>query len=153
MIKEVGMFFMQSILNAFNSLQELLWLPLPSNFQNNDSVVPEDLKKILGFVMFGSNISNAHQSEIRLINSIGQYICRAATWSQWKLPKHIFLSITLGHLYRSKELTTLINRFGHCESCSFSLEVENANAKALEETFSLLSSQIVRNPAAPSIFH
>ena len=71
----------------------------------------------------------------------------------WKLPKHIFLSVTLRHLYGSKELTTLINRFGHCESYSFSLEVETAIAKALEETSSFLSSQIVRNPAAPSIFH
>ena len=98
-------------------------------------------------------MSNAHQSEIRLINSIGQDICGAATRGQWKPPKHIFLSMTLRHLYRSTELTTLINRFGHCESYSFSLEVGTAIAKALEETSSFLSSQIVRNPAAPSIFH
>ena len=32
MIKEVGMFLGQSILNAFNSSQELPWPPLPSNF-------------------------------------------------------------------------------------------------------------------------
>ena len=89
------------------------------------------LKKILGFVMFGSTMSNAHQSEIRLINSVGQDICRAATRSQWKLPTHIFLSMTLWHLYGSKELTTLISRFGHCESYSFSLEVETANCNGL----------------------
>ena len=85
MIKEIGSFLRQSILNAFNSSQALPWPLLPSNFQNNDSVVPEDLKKILGFVMFGSNMSNAHQFEICAINSIGQDICRAATWGQWKL--------------------------------------------------------------------
>ena len=61
--------------------------------------------------------------------------------------------MTLRHLLRSKELTTLINRFGHCESYSFSLEVETAITKALEETLSLLSNQIVRNPAVPSVFH
>ena len=66
--------------------------------------------------------------------------------------KHILLSMTLRHLYRSKELTTLINRFGHCKSYSFSLQVETAIAK-VEETSSFLSSQIVRNSAAPWIFH
>ena len=59
MIKEVGMFLRQSIPNTFNSLQELPLPPLPSNFQNNDSDVPEPLKKILGFIMFGSNMSIA----------------------------------------------------------------------------------------------
>ena len=96
-------------------------------------------------------MASAHQSEICLIGSIGQDICRAATRGQWKLPKHIFLCMTLHHLFRSKELTTLMNRFGHCES--FSLEVETAIAKALKETSSLLSSQIVCNPTVPYVFH
>ena len=46
-----------------------------------------------------------------------------------------------------------MNRFGHCESYSFSLEVETVIAKALKETSSLLSSQIVRNPSIPYVFH
>ena len=100
-----------------------------------------------------SNMASARQSEIRLSDSIGQDLCRAATRGQWKLPKHIFLCMTLRHLLRSKELTTLINRFGHCESYSFSLEVEAATTKTLEETSSLLSNQIARNPAVPSVFH
>ena len=46
-----------------------------------------------------------------------------------------------------------MNRFGHCESYSFSLEVETAIVKASEETSSPLSSQIVRNPSIPYVFH
>ena len=153
MIKDVGLFLRQSVLNPFSNSEELPWPPLPSKFSDVNDYVPIDLKKFLGYVMFGSNMASAHQSEIRLIGSIGQDLCRAATRGQWKLPKHIFLFMTLHHLLRSKELTTLINRFGHCESYSFSLEVETAIAKALEETSSLLSNQIVRNPAVPSVFH
>ena len=92
-------------------------------------------------------MAGAHQSEIRLIGSIGQDICRSATRGQWKLPKHMFLCMTLRHLFRSKEFTTLMNRFGHCESYSFSLEAETPIVKALEESCSLLSSQIVCNPS------
>ena len=99
--------------------------------------------------MFDSNMAGSHQSEIRLIGSSGQDICRAATrgHDQWKLPKHIFLCMTLRHLFRSKELTVLMNRFGHCESYSSSLEAETAIVKAIEENSSILSSQIVRNPS------
>ena len=109
MIKDVGLFLRKSILNAFSDSQELQWPPLPSKFQNAGDYISEDLKKLLGFVMFGLNMASAYQSEIRLIGSIGQDICRAATRGQWKLPKHTFLCMTLRHLFRSKELATLTN--------------------------------------------
>ncbi|KAF3859040.1 hypothetical protein F7725_021439, partial [Dissostichus mawsoni] len=41
----------------------------------------------------------------RLVYSITQDVCRAATNSKWKLPKHILLCATLRHLYRSKQVT------------------------------------------------
>ena len=124
--------------------------PVPSKFQKDGDYIPKDLEKLLSFVM---NMASAHQSEIRLIGSIGQDICRAATRGQWKLPKHIFLCRTLCHLFRCKELTTLMNKFGHWESYSFSLEVETVIAETLEETSSLLSGQILRNPSVPFVFH
>ena len=61
--------------------------------------------------------------------------------------------MALRHMYRSKQLTTLLNHLGHCESHSFSLEVETAIAKAVEQASSLLSSQIVRQPDIASLFH
>ena len=92
MIKNVGLFLRQFILNAFSNSEELPWPPLPSKFSNVNDYVPIDLKKFLGYVMFGSNMASAHQSEIRPIGSIGQDLCRAATRGQWKLPKHIFFA-------------------------------------------------------------
>ena len=61
--------------------------------------------------------------------------------------------MTIRHLYRSKQLTTLLNRLGHHESHSFSAELETAIAKALDQTSTLLTPQIVRDPDVPSIFH
>ena len=80
-------------------------------------------------------------------------MCRAVTNGEWKLPKHILIAMTIRHLYRSKQLTTLLNRLGHCESHSFSVELETAMAKALWETSSLLTSQIIRGPIVSSLFH
>ena len=56
-------------------------------------------------------------------------------------------------MFRSKELTTLINRFGHSESHSFSLELETAIATATQESSSILTNNIIRNPTGTSVFH
>ncbi|KAL8562246.1 hypothetical protein ACOMHN_005231 [Nucella lapillus] len=61
--------------------------------------------------------------------------------------------MTLRHLFRSEELATLLNRLGHSESYRFSLELETAIAKSLEETSSYMSTQIIMNPTEPSLFH
>ena len=50
-------------------------------------------------------------------------------------------------------MTTPLNRLGHCESHAFSAELKTSIAKALEQTSSLLTPQIVREPGVPSIFH
>ena len=42
---------------------------------------------------------------------------------------------------------TIINRLGHCESYSFSIELHNAVAMALKETSLLLTPQIVKGDA------
>jgi hypothetical protein len=49
--------------------------------------------------------------------------------------------------------TLLSNRLGYSETYSLSLELEISIAIAVETTSTLLSSQIVRNPNIPFIFH
>ena len=46
-----------------------------------------------------------------------------------------------------------MNKLGHSESYSFSLELETALAEALEEAHTILTPQIIRNPHCPSLFH
>ena len=89
----------------------------------------------------------------RLVLSIGQDICRAATKGKWALPKHILLCMTLRHMFRSKELITLLNRFGHSENYYFSLESETAIAHSVKSSSSVLSPEIIRNPTGKSVFH
>ena len=95
---------------------------------------------------------NCQKTE-RLVSSIGQDLCRVATGDHWKLPKHILVCMTLRHLFRSSQVNTLMNRLGHAETYSFSLELETALAHALEEESSVLTPQIIKNPPVPSLFH
>ena len=48
---------------------------------------------------------------------------------------------------------TMMNKFRHCDSYTFSLELETAIASAVNECSSVLTSDILLNPAAPSVFH
>ncbi len=56
-------------------------------------------------------------------------------------------------MFRSKEFHTLLNKFGHCKHYCFSVELETAIVKAVQESPSLLPQNIVCNPQSPSIFH
>lgn len=140
------------ILNAFENSGALRWPPTAEHIDKSDGILPQELSNFLKLIFSGKVKYTSTQTN-RLVSSIGQDICRAVTNGEWKMPKHILLCMTLRHLYRSKQLTTLLNRLGHCESHSFSIELETAIATALEQTSSLLSAQIIREPNAPSVFH
>ena len=75
--------------------------------------------------------------------SIGQDVCRAVLNGEWKLGKHILLTSTIRHLFRSKQLTTILNRLGHCESYHFGEELETAIAKAIDENQEYITPEIL----------
>ena len=64
------------------------------------------------------------------------------------LPEPKLVCITVRHLFRSRELTTMLNRIGHSETYRFALKLETAIAKVLHWASNLLPPQIVVNPAA-----
>ena len=66
--------------------------------------------------------------------------------------KHILLCTTVRHLYRSKQLTTILSRLSHCETYDFSLELETALAKALDDVSTSLTPQIITGEGN-EVFH
>ena len=79
-------------------------------------------------------------------------MCRAATKGEWKFSKHILLCATARHLYRNKQLITILSRLGHCESYGFGLVLETALAKALDEVSTSLTPQIITGEGN-EVFH
>ena len=78
-----------------------------------------------------------------MIYSVGQDICRAVTNGEWKLPKHVLICLTIRHLCHSKQLTQILNRMGHYESCQYGSEVKTALTEALDNTSTHLTPHIV----------
>ena len=70
---------------------------------------------------------------------------KTVTKGQWELPEHTLICITVRHLFRSRELTTMLNRLGHSETYRFAMEFETAIAKVLQGSSNLLSTQTVVN--------
>ena len=153
LIQDVAAFLRKVIRDAFERTDELPWPPTASYMQTVENPVPDELQRFLRLLISGQDSVPTSERTDRLVSSIGQDLCRAATSGQWKLPKHILVCMTLRHLFRSSQLNTLMNRLGHAESYSFSLELETALASALDEASSILTPQIIRNPSVPSLFH
>ena len=122
-IKEVGLQLRTVIQCAFKSSKELVWPPTIHDIPEPE--FPEELQKFLNYVLDGQEMNTCERTK-RLMLSIGQDICRTTTAGQWKMPKHILLCTTIRHLYRCRQLTTILNRLGHCESYDFGLELETA---------------------------
>ena len=57
------------------------------------------------------------------------------------------------HLFCSKELMIVLNRFGHSKNYSFIVELETAIANQLEKRSSLITNEIVKNPTSAALFH
>ena len=140
------------IRSAFITSDSIPWPPSADHLQRNNDIVPKELESFLKIVFGGKTESDSVRVN-RMVMSIGQDICRASTSGKWAMPKHILLCMSLRHMFRSKELITLINKFGHCESYSFSLELETAIAKAVQHSASMLPKSIVRQPQGNSVFH
>ena len=144
-IKDTALHLKEVIENAFKNSKEMSWPPSVENISTLASEkLPEELERFLSIVFSGKEPDKVVCKRTkRFVFSIGQDLCRAATQGKWKLAKHILLCTTIRHLYRSKQLTTILNRLCHCESYSFGLELETAMAKAIEEADPYLTPQIV----------
>ena len=127
----------ESIKESFINSDKMSWPPSVEYLKNIEGVGPEELERFLKIVLSGSKYcENIRVNRLGL--AISQDICRRATNGKWTMPKHILLCMTLRHTFCSKELLTLINKFGHCEGYNFSFELETAIAKAVQESVSLL---------------
>lgn len=142
-INDVALCIRNVISKAFEKTDGLLWSPTATFLEIMDDTLAPDLRGFLQVFLSGRISAPTSQQIERLATSIGQDISITARNEKWKLPKHILLFMTLRHLFRSSQLNTVIKRFGHAKSYTFTLALEAASAAALD--------QIVRYLTVPSI--
>ena len=104
-VQETALEIRGQILESFKKFtKSQKWPPMPNNIPDYHDLVPESLQNLIKIMISGSVHSKSEKTE-RLMFSISQDICRAASNGRWNLPKHILLGMALRHLSRSAELT------------------------------------------------
>lgn len=106
-LQEAALTLHSHIIKAFKESKDLPWPPTAQELDavKMDVLLPEHLVQFLSSVVTGTLDGEKSEKTQRLVYSITQDVCRAATNSKWKLPKHILLCATLRHLYRSKQVS------------------------------------------------
>ena len=153
-LKGTTKYLRDSIRSAFRKSKEMTWsLTLEDVKKLASEPLPEELQRFLSLVFSGIEPEMVPDDRTkRFIYSIGQDGCHSISQGQWKLAKHILICITIRHFYRSKQLTTILNRLCHCESYSFGIKLKTAMAYALEEANTYLTPQIVSGESN-EVFH
>lgn len=63
----------------FEESEDLRWLPTAKSLDTTNSILPDELKKVLKLVVSGK-VEDTSVQVNRVVNSIGQDICRAVTY-------------------------------------------------------------------------
>ena len=151
--KNAALLLRNNILQASGESKSLPWPPMSDDMELScDKLLLSDLVRFLNIVLYGKEDMETGDKMKLLVGSIGQDICRAVSGGKWKLPKHVLLCMTVRHLFRSKQLTTIWNLLGHSESYNFGLELETALAKAVDEVCNFLTHQKVTGEGN-EVFH
>ena len=149
-VEQAAMILRRTRKQAFKSIEPIPWPPSPEFLSSGTIRLQELLTNFLNCLLSGNPFGNSQNTK-RLASSFGQDLCRAVTNGKWEMPKHLLLAESLRHLFRSEEFNSLIFRLGHCESYSFTLELETAIANSQQLSSRILAPTIVPNPGF--VFH
>jgi hypothetical protein len=137
LLDEAAMTIWRHIIHARATSPDLAWPPSAEYLNTGPVSPPNVLVDFMARIITRKPPAMCNQRSSRLLSSLSEDMCAAATCSRWQMPKHLLLGMTVHHLTGSAQLITLLHRFGHCCSYSQVLELENAVA------FQSLSRQTV----------
>ena len=132
-IKDVALILCGAITKTLHECPGLPWPPTADDLDVNlADQLPNELITFLGPILCDSTGAAKHsETTQRLIFSMAQDLCCAVTKGEWKFPKHILLCSTVRHLFRSKQLVTILHKLGH------------SVAKVVDESSTYLTPQII----------
>lgn len=135
-IEEAALVLRRTILDAHKGTPGMPWPPSKDFLLGDDIQIPPLLQDFLTVLIAGGKTAGAKKAKV--VQSISQDLCKATTRGQWMMPKHLLLGMTIRHLTGSAEIVTIVNRFGHCASYSYLLELETAMCDSITDRVGIL---------------
>ena len=93
----------------------------------------------------GKSVKHASGRSQRYALFFAKDLCYAVTNGDWAMPKHLTLHMAVRHLTGSAEVITILNRYGHGQSYSRTLELETAMDNSFTSSHSVLPRNISRD--------
>ena len=143
-LEEAASILRKSITDQYEKSKstEMPWPPSAEYLEKLKDLVPDILTDFLLLVISNRPSSKCSATVLRKCTSLSEDICSATTRGQWKMPKHLLHSLSVHQLTGSFTLITMLNRYGHCQSYSQTLELETAMAVQDQLQGCLLPSNI-----------
>lgn len=141
--------FRRYIIDACRNSRPIPWPPSSDWLLSEERKPPEIL---LNFIMHLISIKPEKRMSAktnRIDNSISGDICYAASNGEWVMLKHILLPIKVRHL--TGNAVTMLNRFGHTQSYTRTMQLETAMCSAVTASESTLPPNI--SPDKNSFLH
>ena len=125
-VEEAAMILRRHITESKKVAAEMPYPPTASWLMSEERQPPTLLRDFLSNLVAGKSKEKLSAKALRFVSSCSQDICFATINGQWAMPKHILLAMTIHHLTGSAEIISLLNRYGHCQSYTRTLELETA---------------------------
>ena len=150
-LQESAMILRRYIIDACRNSRPMPWPPSSDWLHSGEIKPPEILHNFIMHLISIIPEKRMNAKTKRIIISISEDTCYAASNREWVIPKHILLPMTVRHLTGDAELVTMLNRFGHTQSYIRTMELETAMCNAVTASESALPPNI--SPDNNSVFH
>ena len=124
------------------------WPPSAAWLLSGERRPPDILLTFLIYIITGKPVKHASGRSQRYGLSFAEDLCYAVTNGDWAMPKHLTLPMTVRHLTGSAEVITILNRYGHGQSYTRTLELETAMRNSVTSSDSVLPRSISRDTNA-----
>lgn len=136
-----------SLLNHTTSMP---WPPHASDIGPSSISLPQSVLNFLTWTLTSDDGQQQNLSVERIVQSFGQDLLYNVSKGRQKTPKHVALSLTVKNLTGSKELITMLNRFGHAISYDQVLQIETGLAE--EQLKKDVNGVIIPKNIYPNVF-
>lgn len=141
-LQESAMILRRYMFDERKSSSQMPWPPSSDWLLSGERKAPDILVNFTVQLISGKSENRISPKTRRIASSISEDICYAASNGEWVMPKHVLLPMTVRHLTGNAELVTILNRFGHAQSYTRTMELETAMCNSIITSESILPANI-----------
>ena len=143
-LAESAMILRRYVYEAEQNSPLMPWPPSAEWLLSDQRIPPTILSNFIAQLISGKSPKSATDKIRRAAKSISEDICYAVTNGSWAMPKHLLLPMTVRHITGNAELIALLNRLGHGQSYTKTMELEQSFSNMRPHSSKIVSHTFCR---------